>query len=182
MEFEDPYVKHRRMCDLAWRLLHHEARTHTVAEWTGLSERRVRGLLRRYGSPQGDAKLKRPRGQAPYRIDQVLRSPRKRLEAAIFAQNCVRYGAVDPLKVGARTSLPDIRRGELICSAYEALKRDIPSPTLKIEEGMLLVTTLASSQEYALEKCSHCGGPVLRDRLALTPNQCETCGPMLCPA
>jgi hypothetical protein len=182
MQYEDPYVKHRKMCDLAWRLLRHQARTHTVAEWTGLSESRVRGLLYRYGPFPGHNKVKRPRGQAPYKIDQVLRSPRKRLEAAIFAQHCVRCGAVNPLKLEARNSLPDIEHGELICTAFEAFKRDFPASSLTIEEGMLLVTTLATGHEYAFEQCSRCGGAVLRDRLELNRSHCKTCGPVLCPA
>jgi len=76
------------MWDLAWRMLTHEARTHTVSRWTGLSERRVRALVQRYALPS-ETGVKRPRGKSPYKIDALLRSPSLRVEAAVFAHACV---------------------------------------------------------------------------------------------
>jgi hypothetical protein len=39
---DDRYTRDRLRLDLAQRLIHHEARTFTIRQWTGLSDDRIR--------------------------------------------------------------------------------------------------------------------------------------------
>ncbi|MGO9425633.1 MAG: hypothetical protein ACLP6Z_09600 [Steroidobacteraceae bacterium] len=39
---DDRYTRDRERLDLALRLIHHEARTFTIRQWTGLSDDRIR--------------------------------------------------------------------------------------------------------------------------------------------
>ncbi|MGO8854603.1 MAG: hypothetical protein ACLQO1_02655 [Steroidobacteraceae bacterium] len=39
---DDRYTRDRQRLDLALRLIHHEARTFTIRQWTGLSDDRIR--------------------------------------------------------------------------------------------------------------------------------------------
>jgi hypothetical protein len=41
---DDRYTRDRLRLDLAQRLIHHEARTFTIRQWTGLSDDRIRKL------------------------------------------------------------------------------------------------------------------------------------------
>jgi hypothetical protein len=42
---DDRYTRDRERLDLALRLIHHEARTFTIRQWTGLSDDRIRKRL-----------------------------------------------------------------------------------------------------------------------------------------
>ncbi len=45
---DDRYTRDRQRFDLAFRMIHHEARTSTIRSWTGLSDERIRKLYRSY--------------------------------------------------------------------------------------------------------------------------------------
>ena len=45
---DDRYSRDRLRYDLALRLIRHEARTHTIRQWTGLTDDRIRKLYRSY--------------------------------------------------------------------------------------------------------------------------------------
>jgi hypothetical protein len=45
---DDRYTRDRQRLDLALRLIHHEARTFTIRQWTGLSDDRIRNIQRCY--------------------------------------------------------------------------------------------------------------------------------------
>src|ERR1700759_2503117 len=45
---DDRYTRDRERMDLALRLIRHEARTHTIRQWTGLSDDRIRKLYHSY--------------------------------------------------------------------------------------------------------------------------------------
>ena len=53
---DDRYARDRQKLDLAVRLIRHEARTHTIRQWTGLSDDRIRKLYRSYVSSGGTQK------------------------------------------------------------------------------------------------------------------------------
>jgi hypothetical protein len=176
----DRYGQHRRASDLAWSLLRHGARTHTIALWTGLSEHRVRTLFRRYGDEIPNAK--RPRGKSPYRIDLLLQSPRTRLEASTWAGMCVAAEFIPPLHVtpGARL-IASIARGELLCETFESFKLNFPDSQLTIEQAILVVVTIARREEIDLVRCKTCGGVVIIDRLAIDATPCPHCSSELPP-
>ena len=175
------YRQHQRMWDLAWRMLAHDARTGTVSQWTGLSERRVRALVQRYTSPS-DTDVKRPRGKSPYKIDALLRPPLLRAEAALFAQTCIdaNYFNLEAIP-GPEVALPDVDRGEELCAAYEAFKAHFPSSSLTIEQALLVLTALARGDEVALKQCPQCSAPMLLDRLSTRHQRCPRCSSKLAP-
>lgn len=178
----EKYRQHQRMWDLAWRMLAHDARTGTVSQWTGLSERRVRALVQRYTSP-ADTDVKRPRGKSPYKVDALLRPPLLRAEAALFAQTCVGTDYFElEATPGHEVSLPDVDRGEQLCAAYEAFKAQFPSSSLTIEQALLVLTALARGDELALRQCPQCSAPMLLDRLSTRHQKCHRCSSKLAPA
>ena len=62
---DDRYSRDRLRLDLALRFIHHEARTHTIRAWTGLTDDRIRKLYRTYLYEAGGAKVARHRGKSP---------------------------------------------------------------------------------------------------------------------
>ena len=176
---KDGYIRHRKMWDLAWRMLTHDARTRTVSQWTGLSERRVRALVLRYTSPS-DTDVKRPRGKSPYRIEALLRPPVLRAEAALFAQSCAGTNYFNlKATLGREVHLPDVPGGEDLCTAYEAFRAQFPSSSLTIEQALLVLTALARGDELALTQCPQCSAPMLFDRLSTRNQRCHRCSSKL---
>ena len=173
---EDRYMGQRRILDLAWRFRRHEARTHTIARWTGLKERGIRTLFRKYGPSSPSTHVRRPRGKSPYKVEPLLCPPRRRFEATRLAQALLEAGVI-PLNSHERgkLKLPDIEGGELFCSAFEAFKREFPMSELTIERAFLLVKELNRNVELALRPCSHCGALLLIDRFSVGPPPCENC-------
>jgi hypothetical protein len=45
---DDRYTRDRLRLDLALRFMRHEARTHTIRKWTGLTDDRIRKLYKAY--------------------------------------------------------------------------------------------------------------------------------------
>lgn len=45
---DDRYSRDRARLDIAMHFIHHEARTHTIRQWTGLTDDRIRKLYRSY--------------------------------------------------------------------------------------------------------------------------------------
>src|SRR4051794_26350157 len=85
VDARDPYIEDRRKLDLAWRMLRHGARTRTITLWTGLSAKRVRSLLKKYRTRFTELNIQRPRGDSPFNMELLLRSPQRRYEAALVA-------------------------------------------------------------------------------------------------
>ena len=114
--------------DVALRFIRHEARTHTIRAWTGLTDDRIRKLYRSYlaDSPSGaDA---RHRGKSPQRaafftaLGASARAERAAGEPVSAARACCRrrHRAVGD-------ALPSLRRAELLCQAYEVYRSVCPS-------------------------------------------------------
>ena len=171
-EARDLYLEHRRLWDLAWRLLGHGARTHTVTSWTGLSEYRVRALVQRY-APRNGRSIKRPRGKAPRSMELLLSSPLKRREAATFAQICFQTGLLNGSAMPH--PLPDVARGEAICQAFEQFDKSCARASLTIDEGILVVCTLTQNTQYQFVLCTTCCSPMLVDQLAPTVTRSRSC-------
>lgn len=176
---DDRYLRDRRAFDLAWRLIKLGARTGTISRWTGIAERRVRALQQSYGShePGSVGSLKRPRGQSPYRIERLLHSLQQQQEATRFAHLCKLTGVLPPSRLAdVDRLLPEIERGELLCSAYESFKQNFPESSLSIEQAVLLLTELVRGDEVGLEECRTCGNFQIVDRLDPGPRLCAACG------
>ena len=62
---DDRYTRDRQRFDLALRLIHHEARTRTIKQCTGLSDDRIRKLYRSYCLERETCAVLRHRGKSP---------------------------------------------------------------------------------------------------------------------
>ena len=62
---DDRYSRDRQRFDIALQFIRHEARTHTIRAWTGLSDDRIRKLYRSYLCDCHSAPLTRHRGKSP---------------------------------------------------------------------------------------------------------------------
>src|SRR5918994_5106727 len=123
---DDRYSRDRRRYDLAVRFIHHQARTHTIRAWTGLTDDRIRRLYRTYLVAQGHSK--RHRGKSPQQAAYFMRSHQRKYETAVLASllclfRVVPLGAAPDL---AR-SVPSVPRGESLCEAFEAYRALLPA-------------------------------------------------------
>jgi Flagellar transcriptional activator (FlhC) len=176
--FDDPYHHQRRAFDLAWRLIKHGARTGTISRWTGIAERRIRRLHRRYGRKVVGVTVRRPRGRSPKLIEYLLASPFRRQEASVFAQICFKMEVLPHRTLpDADRLLPGVERWELLCQAFEAFKREQPKSRITIEQGILIVLSLARCDEIELSRCGKCADVLIVDRLSLKNQWCVSCCP-----
>ncbi len=143
------------------------------SRWTGLSARRVRSLLKKYRTRSTELKIQRPRGDSPFNIELLLRSPRRRLEAALFATIHQELS----IQSGAQPQAfkPELGAGELVCRAYEAFRERETESVLSIDQAFLVLTTTSRNVEFALGRCPSCTAPMLIDRLAVVPRRCGNC-------
>jgi hypothetical protein len=165
-----------RSFQLALRMLSHEARPHTVSVWTGLSTDRVGKLsmLQRRDGPQRGAP--RHRGPTPTQLAAVLTSPSLRSEAAAVAGLCQVLGVIPVQPVAnARTSLPSVPRGELVCTALELFQQLIPHARLNFDQWVLLLLSLAEGGQWGMARCRGCHALLVADRLALESPLCDYC-------
>src|ERR1041384_6702584 len=93
---DDRYSRDRLRLDLALRFIQHEARTHTIRAWTGLTDDRIRKLYRTYLWEAGGSTVARHRGKSPRQAAFFTRSIRIRREAAVFASVSSLFGLITP--------------------------------------------------------------------------------------
>jgi hypothetical protein len=161
---------------LAARMVGHEARTDTIMRWSGLTEARVRELYRSYESDSGNRKAVRHRGPAPRQPAFFLRSAQMRTEAAALAAVCSILGVVPPRTLpNAHRELPNFRRGELLCRAYEMYRSLVGASELTLEHAALLVIAIAQATELRLGRCLHCGSAMVFDALGTSRLVCGHC-------
>ncbi|MGQ0834246.1 MAG: hypothetical protein ACT4O5_04860 [Gammaproteobacteria bacterium] len=173
---DDRYSRDRQRLDVALRFIRHEARTHTIRAWTGLTDDRIRKLYRSYLCGNEGAVVARHRGKSPQQTAFFTRTARVQQESAVFASLCSLLGVVPPRHVGdAARTLPGVSRGELLCQAFEAYRALIASPQITFEHAVFLVTALARGDELRLSGCEDCGSLFVADRLALRGTRCSHC-------
>ena len=173
---DDRYSRDRSRFDIAVRFIRHEARTHTIRAWTGLSDDRIRKLYRSYLCESHSAPLARHRGKSPQQVAFFMRSGRARQEAALLASLYRLLGALPhaPAPQLAR-SLACLTRGELLCQAYEAYRGLIPEGLISFEHAVFLLTTLVRGDELILGACRDCGAALIVDRWSLRAPRCPLC-------
>lgn len=170
------YNRDLQRYNLALRMIAHEARTHTICEWTGLPDERIRKLHASYFVGQGDAKAARRRGPSPQRLGFFLQSGRNRSEAAAFVGLCylLRVLPAETLS-NARRELPSLARGERLCHAYEMYRSLVPDSSISLEHAVLLIMTVAQGHEFQVGNCRVCGGVVVAFRHTLVRWSCAHC-------
>ncbi len=141
---DDRYSRERRRFEIALRFIRHEARTHTIREWTGLSDDRIRKLYRSYikesrsGQPRAPLPV-RHRGKSPRQPAFFTHSARARYEASSFASLCRLTGALPragaAISAELRRDPAGLARGELLCQAYEIYCARFGAPMLSFEHA-----------------------------------------------
>jgi hypothetical protein len=173
---DDRYSRDRLRLDLALRFIHHEARTHTIRAWTGLTDDRIRKLYRTYLHEAGGSGVTRHRGKSPRQAAFFTRSLRMRRETAVFASVSSLFGLIDTIAVRPQSPpLPTVARGALLCEAFEAYRALIGDSQISFEHAVYLLAALHAGDELRVAHCRDCGGVLVTDRLALRAPVCNEC-------
>lgn len=171
---DERYKRDRLRLELALRLLRHEARTHTIRHWTGLSDDRVRKLFRSYIKP--GAGLRRHRGKSPAQVHYFLRAGAVGADAHALASILLLFGAIaDRPDPASMRKIPTIARGRLLCDAYEAYRRVSPRPRIDFEHAAFLVQALTAGDEIRLRFCPICEALNLVETINLRDPLCRAC-------
>lgn len=172
---DDRYSRDRLRVDIALHFIRHEARTHTIREWTGLTDDRIRKLYRSY-LHEGGYRVARHRGKSPRQAAYFMRTARLRQEAATLAGLCCLLGLLDgrPRREIPRPAAA-VTRAASLCQAYEVYRAVVSAPAIGFEHAVLLVTLLAHGNELRVGSCQGCGTLVIYDTLALRAPSCVLC-------
>jgi hypothetical protein len=175
---DDRYSRDRLRLDLALRFIHHEARTHTIRAWTGLTDDRIRKLYRTYLFEAGGSGVARHRGKSPRQAAFFTRSLRMRREAAVFASVSSLFGLItrDSITVErAAQPAPTVARGALLCEAFETYRALVGEPQISFEHAVYLLSALHTGEELRVAHCRDCASVLVTDRLALRTPVCNEC-------
>ena len=172
---DDRYNRDRQRLDIAMHFIRHEARTHTIRQWTGLTDDRIRKLYRSY-LQDGGCRITRHRGKSPQQAAFFLRSARLRHEAGALAGLCCLVGVLERHQARAAAQpLAGVTRAAALCQAYDVYQAIVAAPGIGFEHAVLLVNVLARGSELALGDCHGCGALLVVDSLALRPARCVLC-------
>lgn len=169
---DERYRRDLRRLHVAWRMVRLGARTPTIIRWTSLSKYNVRKLRTEYG---GTAV---PReglfGRTPFRIEFFHKTAKLRWEAALLAGLLHVYEALPrgPAKV---EELPDLSRGERVCTAYEQFRVLCPTAGISFDRAITLLSELVRGELIRLTACVSCGELVVHDCLAIHHPRCASC-------
>jgi predicted RNA-binding Zn-ribbon protein involved in translation (DUF1610 family) len=171
------YSRDLQRFNLALRMIAHEARTHTICEWTGLPEDRVRNLYQSYYHEHGKGNASRRRGPSPQSLAFFFGSARSRSESAAVVGLCYLLDVLPPEAIAnPRRELPGVPRGQRLCVAYEMYLELVPKTVMTLEHVVLLIMTVAKGHEFQVGHCVSCGGVIVIDRSSLRRWSCTHCG------
>lgn len=183
---DDRYNRDRLRLELALRLIGHEARTHTIRLWTGLSDDRIRKLFRAYIRP--GAGVRRRRGKSPRQAAFFLRNGAGAEDAQALAAMLLLFGVVSTPTAAAQAAgrspgsrdpaaqQPSLVRGRLLCEAFETYRRIVPQPGIDFEHAVYLADALQRGDELRLRWCMDCAAVSVTERAMLRPSGCRGCG------
>lgn len=172
----DRYSRDLRRYTLAWRMVSHEARSNTVATWTGLPKSRIRTLVDTHqeGLPKGETL--RHRGPSPNSVAVFLRTAQVRREAAALVGVCYAFNVLPEARLQhARRDLPGLARGERLCEAYEMYRSMVTETCLTLDHAALLVISVAQVGELDVQRCTGCGSALVLNRFDLSRTTCSYC-------
>lgn len=171
------YSRDLQRFNLALRMIAHEARTHTICEWAGLPEDRVRNLYQSYYHEHGKSLTARRRGPSPQSLAFFFGSARSRSESAAVVGLCYLLDVLPPETISnPRRELPSVSRGQRLCVAYEMYLELVPKTVMTLEHVVLLIMTVAKGHEFQVGHCVSCGGVIVIDRSSLRRWSCTHCG------
>ena len=174
---DDRYTRDRQKFDLALRLIHHEARTLTIRQWTGLSDDRIRKLYRSYVSSGGTRNVTRHRGKSPRQAAFFFRNPEVTFHAAQLASLFLLYGLVDAAsgRLESHYRVGSLESGIRLCQTYEAYLELHTPVSISFEHAWFLLLALARRDEVGVARCDKCGDLRLLDLLARHKQACGNC-------
>ena len=175
---DDRYATERRQFELALRMIHHEARTRTIRECTGLSDDRIRKLYSTYFRDAGLSNVQRRRGKSPRQISRFVKNPENQLQATtLVALFCIglllridRHNKVSPC-----WPRPDVEYGHRICRAYETYLLLHDNAGLSFEWAWNLLLGISYNDELYLAVCAACHARYVQDAYALDHKTCPAC-------
>jgi hypothetical protein len=169
------YSRDRLRLDLALRFMRHEARTHTIRKWTGLTDDRIRKLYRAY-LDHTTGQVSRHRGKSPGQAGFFIRTPRVQQESAVLASlYCILGAMPEHLILDSEHPVAGVSRGERLCQAFEAYSLFVPTTQITFEHAVLLINQLARGEELKISYCMLCGILLVVDSLALDDVRCNFC-------
>jgi hypothetical protein len=174
---DDRYTRDRQRLDLALRLIHHEARTFTIRQFTELSDDRIRKLYRSYCQHAAAAAVVRHRGKSPRQAAFFFRNPEVTFHAAQLASLFLIYGLVGTVsgRLESHFRVGSLESGILLCQTYEAYLELHTPVNISFEHAWFLLLALARRDELGISRCDECGGLRLRDLLARHKQACGNC-------
>ena len=175
---DNRYASERSQFELALRMIHHEARTRTIKDCTGLSDDRIRKIYTTYFRDTGNGKVKRRRGKSPQQVGPFVKHPLNRLEAttliALFcASLLLRIDAAN--RIHACWPRPDVEYGHRVCRAFETYLLLHPRPRLNFEWAWSLLQNISKNDELFLATCAGCRTRYVQDAYALDHKTCPSC-------
>ena len=175
---DNRYASERSQFELALRMIHHEARTRTIKDCTGLSDDRIRKIYTTYFRDTGNGKVKRRRGKSPQQVGPFVKHPLNRLEAttliALFcASLLLRIDAAN--RIHACWPRPDVEYGHRVCRAFETYLLLHPRPKLNFEWAWSLLQNISKNDELFLATCAGCRTRYVQDAYALDHKICPGC-------
>jgi hypothetical protein len=178
---DDRYTRDRLRLDLAQRLIHHEARTFTIRQWTGLSDDRIRKLYRSYmlnqNSAGGARRICRHRGKSPRQAAFFFRNAELHFQSAQLASLFVTHGLLrtSDSQVECGYTVGSIESGAVLCQSYEAYLELHTIATISFEHAWFLLMALSRKDELGIARCTVCGGVRLHDLLSKRRHACGNC-------
>lgn len=166
------YDRDRLRLTIAFRLIAHEARTHTIRQATGLSDDRIRKLFRDYVRDRPDTAIRRRRGKSPRQMSYFRRTPQHELQAATLGSMLRCCGLLTRVSPAQRPSLEDVAR---FCDVFETFRALCPSRAITFEHAWYLQQVLSRDGEFELASCQDCESLWIRDRLDILPDNCPAC-------
>ena len=179
---DDRYTRDRMRFDLALRLIHHEARTRTIKQCTGLSDDRIRKLYRSYCLNTDANVVLRHRGKSPRQAAFFFKNADLNFHAAQLASLYLIYGVVHCAGGGIASGfrLGSLESGALLCRAYEAYRQLHSPASISFEHAWFLLSALVRRDEVGVSRCRACGGVQLHDLLARHKHACGNCAAAPC--
>ena len=175
---DDRYSGERRQCELALRMIRHEARTRTIRDCTGLSDDRIRKLYATYFKNVGENSVRRRRGKSPRQVTRFVKNPEHQLQATTLV---ALYCAGLLLRIDANNRVhscwprPDVDFGHRVCRAFENYRLLHADPLLNFEWAWNLLYSISWNDELYLAVCRNCDARYVQDAYALDSGICPAC-------
>lgn len=166
------YDRDRMRLTVAFRLIAHQARTHTIHHCTGLSGDRIRKLYRTYAREAPGTRVRRLRGRSPSQMAYFRRSAEHELQAAALATLLSWCGLLHAVRRLPGSRIEDVAR---FCDVYEAFQSICPLTVISFEHAWFLAQALSHHDEHVISRCPDCDGYWMRDTLDLVPDNCAAC-------